>query len=328
MKPDFVVCDPETEYAVHFMEYLNRRRIPFEVQVFTSAEGLCEYGKDRHIELLLVSEKVMCEDVRALDVGQLILLSEEAGEPFGEMPSVYKYQSGAKIVREVMDCYSAEQQAGKAVPEPHLRQGQLNGVCGISDPVAQMLFTLTYGQILASEQSVLYVNLQKYVLPECLSAGEAGGDLGDLMYLYRNGQRGFAARLAGMIRRIGRLDYLPAPFSPEDLGEFSGEEWQGFLHRLNTSGGHDVVLLDLSDALRGLPGILRMCGRRTGLSGDDTFSLHRRKKLEETWQLGDDGITWLTLPDLPAFRDERWFLESLPETGLGAFIRRNMMPDR
>ena len=41
----FAICDLETEYAVNFMEYLNRRKsLPFEIQAFTSVETLTAYA--------------------------------------------------------------------------------------------------------------------------------------------------------------------------------------------------------------------------------------------------------------------------------------------
>ena len=42
----FAICDLETEYAVNFMEYLNRRKsLPFEIQAFTSVETLTAYAE-------------------------------------------------------------------------------------------------------------------------------------------------------------------------------------------------------------------------------------------------------------------------------------------
>lgn len=33
MSSVFAVCDVETDYAIRFMEFLNRRNLPFEVQM-------------------------------------------------------------------------------------------------------------------------------------------------------------------------------------------------------------------------------------------------------------------------------------------------------
>ena len=56
----FAVCDLEVDYAFNFMDYLNQKKnLPFEIQAFTTAESLIAYGKENHIELLLISDKAM-----------------------------------------------------------------------------------------------------------------------------------------------------------------------------------------------------------------------------------------------------------------------------
>ena len=72
----FAVCDLEADYARNFMDYLNRKNnIPFEIQAFTTVEGLLVYGKTAHIELLLISGKAMCKEVRDMDIGKIVILS-------------------------------------------------------------------------------------------------------------------------------------------------------------------------------------------------------------------------------------------------------------
>ena len=321
----FAVCDIETEYAIRFMEFLNRKNLPFEVQMFTSVPPLCEYAKHKHIELLLISERAMCEEVRNLRVGKMILLSEGKGEGTEELPAVYKYQSSAQVVREVLDCYSAERIAAQAVQDIRKKQGKILGVYGLTDPVRQMLFSLTLGQILAESQTVLYLNLQKHTGLMRLTGEETEMTLSDLLYFYRQKKRGMFFRLPGMIRQIGRLDYIPVPSFSEDISEMSGEEWAGFLEELGNAGGHDVLLLDLSDSLRGLPDILTLCTDLLFLSDEDAFSLERRRLLEEELGLGEEQKPqWMTPPAIGGIREGRWFLEALPESHTGEYIRRQM----
>ena len=321
----FAVCDIETEYAIRFMEFLNRRNLPFEVQMFTSVPPLCEYAKHKHIELLLISERAMCEEVRNLQVGKMILLSEgKSGGP-EDLPAVYKYQSSSQVVREVLDCYSAERIAAQASLDIRRKQGKLLGVYGLVDPVRQMLFSLTLGQILAELQSVLYLNLQKHTGLMHLTGEETEMTLSDLLYFYRQKKRGMFLRLPGMIRQIGRLDYIPVPFFSEDIGELSGEEWAGFLEELRSSGGHDVLLLDLSDGLRGLKDILALCTDLLFLSDEDAFSLERRRLFEEELEIGEERRPKrLTPPEIGGIREGRWFLEALPDSYTGEYIRRQV----
>ena len=98
------------DYALNFMDYLNQKKnIPFEIQAFTTVEKLIAYGKHTHIELLLISGRAMCREVREMDIGKVIILSEGVHPPeLDQYPSVYKYQSSSDVLREVMACYGAE----------------------------------------------------------------------------------------------------------------------------------------------------------------------------------------------------------------------------
>ena len=109
-KQIFAVCDTEAEYAKNFMEYLNRKQnLTFEVQAFTGVKSLLAFAEQNRIEILLISEAAVCREVRELDVGKLIVLTEGIKSPeLGAYAGVYKYQSSAQIVREVMACYGEE----------------------------------------------------------------------------------------------------------------------------------------------------------------------------------------------------------------------------
>ncbi|MCF0145058.1 MAG: hypothetical protein HUJ73_00580 [Eubacterium sp.] len=323
MKPVFVICDSEKEYAVRFMEYANTRKIPFEVQVFTGREGLLEYAGEHPVEILLVSQRMMCEEIRNLDAGKLIILSEQYETVSGDISSVYKYQSGAQVIREILDIYSAEQEGLGTGKEPQMREGEFCGVYGLTDPLRQMLFSLTYGQILAEHQPVLYINLQKYSGLQELTGDVYDGDMGDLLYLFRTGRAGFSCRIPGLLRRIGQMDYLPAPYSPEDIGELTGSEWKAFFHQLNRACTHETILLDLGPAVRGTAEIMRFCGKRILLCSEDAFSFQRCRKLEEEWQAGQESVCRLTPPDAIPVQEGKWFLETLPSTEFGSFIRSN-----
>ena len=92
------------------MDYLNQKKnLPFEIQAFTTAESLIAYGKENHIELLLISDKAMRKEVRDLGIGKIIILSEGVHPPeLDQYSSVYKYQSSSDVIREVMACYGEE----------------------------------------------------------------------------------------------------------------------------------------------------------------------------------------------------------------------------
>lgn len=327
MSSVFAVCDIETDYAVRMMEYLNRRNLPYdwEIRFFTNTEALCAFGRKKKIELLLISERAMCDEVHRLKAGKTILLSENRDTVPEGMPSVYKYQSSAQVVREVLDCYSAQQAAENPSHGMRKRRCRLTGVFGLFDPVRQMLFTLTLGQILAESERILYVHLLKHAGLMCLTGEEAERTLSELLYFYRQGKQGLFRRLPGMVRQIGKLDYIPAPFFSEDLGEMSSEEWTRFLQDLAEGGGYDRVILDLGNGVRGLTEVLKTCDDVFLLSGEDAFSTERRRLLEEELGPGlKDMCRWLCPPEIGGIRQGRWFPESLPASRLGEYIRKHV----
>ena len=321
MYPVFAICDLETDYAIRFMEYLNLRKLPFEVRMFTSLEPLLELGRKTKIALLLISERAMCEAVQALDIGKVILLSETKAVAEDGFPSVYKYQAASGIIREVLDCYSAEEAATGRSPALACI-GKRVGFYGLTDPRLQMLTALTYGQILAERRSVLYLNLHKHSGLDMLLDESPQGDLSDLLYLFRTGQSGFSYRLSGLMHKIGEMDYIPVPFCSEDIGELAGEEWLAFFARIQTTCDREVLLLDLGEAVRGLPGILSQCKSRILLTGGDPFSERQRQALEREWDMEAlAGTHWVSPPQLNDLRQGRWFLESLPSSALGKWLR-------
>ena len=136
----FAVCDLEVDYALNFMDYMNRKKnIPFEIQAFTSVENLIAYGKHTHIELLLISGRAMCREVRDLDIGKIIILSEGVHPPeLDQYPSVYKYQSSSDVLREVMACYGAEK---KTVADQIAVLKKTTEIIGIFSPLGRCLKT-------------------------------------------------------------------------------------------------------------------------------------------------------------------------------------------
>ena len=104
-----VLFDPETEYAVRFMEYISRKgSIPLEIHVFTDFDRVKAYVMGGRAEILLVSERVMSDEISGWPVERIIILSEKAvREPGERYPHIYKYQSSNDVVREVMACYGS-----------------------------------------------------------------------------------------------------------------------------------------------------------------------------------------------------------------------------
>lgn len=230
----FAVCDLEVDYALNFMDYMNRKKnIPFEIQAFTSVENLIAYGKQTHIELLLISGRAMCREVRDLDIGKIIILSEGVHPPeLDQYPSVYKYQSSSDVLREVMACYGAEK---KTVADQIAVLKKTTEIIGIFSPLGRCLktsFALTLGQILAKERAVLYLNMEEYSGFEELMGKGFAHNLSDLLYYVRQDNQNLLYKMNSMIQTINNLDYVPPVQMPADIRTTAWQDWERLFQML------------------------------------------------------------------------------------------------
>lgn len=256
----FAVCDLEVSYAYNFMEYVNQKKnMPFEVQAFTSPVHLCAFARTQPIELLLISDKAMCPEIKGLPIRQIIILSEGVHDPgLDQYPSVYKYQSSASVIREVMACYGEEvsQPAEVTVLKKETR------LLAVYSPVGRCQktsFALALGQILARQKAVLYLNLEEYAGGEHYFSKEQEQNLGDLLYYSKQETGNLGLRISMMTGQIGNMDYIrPIPVV-QDLQAVTAEEWLQLFEQIVEKSIYEVLILDLGDSVNGLFSILEKC---------------------------------------------------------------------
>lgn len=257
----FAVCDLEVDYALNFMDYMNRKKnIPFEIQAFTSVENLIAYGKQTHIELLLISGRAMCREVRDLDIGKIIILSEGVHPPeLDQYPSVYKYQSSSDVLREVMACYGAEK---KTVADQIAVLKKTTEIIGIFSPLGRCLktsFALTLGQILAKERAVLYLNMEEYSGFEELMGKGFAHNLSDLLYYVRQDNQNLLYKMNSMIQTINNLDYIPPVQMPADIRTTAWQDWERLFQMLILDSSYEVIVLDIGCGIDENFQLLDMC---------------------------------------------------------------------
>lgn len=261
-KSIFAVCDLEASYTRNLADYMNERsHTPFEVQAFTNLKSLEEFVAQNHIDLLLISTNAMCDQVKQMDVDRIMILSEgEAVPRLGQEPCVYKYQPSDQLIAEVMGYYA------QTCPQPALEpmeEGKTE-IIGVYSPlgrVGKTIFALTLGAILGENRKVLYLNLEDYNGFETLLDQSYSADLSDLLYFARQKEGNLIYKLSGMIRSIGKLDYIPPAFSPCDLRDVRCEEWLSFLRQIGAWGDYEVLILDLGNQIEDVFRIMRQCGR-------------------------------------------------------------------
>ena len=324
----FAVCDLEVDYALNFMDYLNQKKnIPFEIQVFTAVENLIAYGKKTRIELLLISGRAMCREVRELDIGKIIILSEGVHSPeLDTYPSVYKYQSSSEVIREVMECYGAEK---KTVPEQYTVLKKTTEMLGVFSPLGRCLktsFALTLGQILAKERAVLYLNLEEYSGFEELMGRGFAHNLSDLLYYVRQDNQNLIHKMNSMVQSINNLDYVPPVQTPADIRSAAWKDWERLLQMISTESSYEVIVLDIGNGIDENFQLLDLCKRIYMPVLSDAVSMCKIAQFENLVRIWDfPQILEKTVRISPPFHmvssPSPAYIEQLMWSELGDYVR-------
>lgn len=267
------ICDVEKAYAYRLMDFLNKKEgNPFIVQAFTTIEALVSYGVEHPIEILLISEGTMNDAVKLMNFHHIIVLSgtREKVECLCEK-AIYKYQSSAMILEEVMGFYQeiSTQKEAYQIINQDIR------IIGVYSPIRRILktsFALTLGQLLARESRVLYINLEDYSGFRELMNRQYRTDLADLLFYISQENKGINSLLESSVETLEGLDYIPPVASPLDLQCVTTEDWVSFLNEISHSKKYDVIILDIGESLNALPRFLSCCERIYTPYGIDVIS--------------------------------------------------------
>ena len=331
----FAVCDLEVDYAINFMEYLNQKKnIPFEIQAFTTVSGLISFGRQSHIELLLISGKAMCREVRELDIGKIVILSEGVHSPeLDQYPSVYKYQSSSDVIREVMACYGAEKAAVPAV-FPVLKK--TTEILGVYSPLGRCLktsFALTLGQVLAKERAVLYLNLEEYSGFEELMGRGFSQNLGDLLYYVRQENKNLIHRMNGMVQTVNNLDYIPPVQTPWDIRGTVWADWERLLDEIVRNSSYEIVVLDIGSEVDEIFQLLNRCKRIYMPVLSDVISACKIAQFENLVRIWDytqilPRITRIRPPFHMESGSGETYVQQLVWSELGDYVREVLRKER
>lgn len=330
-KSIFAVCDLDASYACSLMDYLNgKKTTPFEVQAFTNVESLQAYAKENEIEILLISTRAMCNEIRELPVNRTIILSEgEVLQDLEEYPFVYKYQSSDQLLSEVLEYYA------EAHPQPYIlgNAARKTRIYGVYSPVGRARktsFALALGEVLAESKQVLYLNFEEFSGFEELFGVKYRADISDLIYFARQKEVGFIYKLNSVIQTFHELQYIPPALSPADIRDVSGREWIDFLQEIVAYGEYDVLILDLSEQVDEFFQILLNCDRIYMPVLEDTVSEAKLNQFDKLVHMLDmeeilEKTRKLKLPVQPLLRENGDIVQQLVWGEMGNFVRRMLM---
>lgn len=321
------IYDVDEKYAFKLMNVMNqKKKMPFKTLVFTLEKALLEYLKENALDILITSESTITEEIMKGDIENILVLREEMegfniaeGNDKDKMFSIYKYQSSENIVREVMN-YCAN---------PYMNSSTKAEIIGIYSPlnrVYKTAFSLALATAYGEKSSVLYINLEEFSGLSEILAESNKGNLSDAMYYYKISKDGFLNQLEWVVASAGRINYIPPVRCAEDVTYISTQEWIDVVTYIANFSAYDVIVLDISNAIREQWKLMQICKRVLMPVKEDYISKKKINDFESyVLSLGKetiyDNIEKITIPYDSSINFSSDFLERIEWSTLGVFAK-------
>ncbi len=274
------VCfvDANKEYMNAIERYIINNCGQINVTFISSAAKLLGVLEDRESKsyILLISENMYTEELQKYGLQKIVLLTENVIDDKGSLPTIYKYQSGEKLLAEIVSLFDDGSNKRK-----FNRMSESTKVVGIYSPIGGAGKT-TVAVILSMlaayrEKRVLYLNLEDIPSTSNYFKGTEGGDLSKMIYYLRKKRK----TVQDSILKIQQLDskhnvYFFAPAdNVDDLSSMSIDEYTLLLESICKTEQFDYVFIDFSTELSAKKkAMLNACDKvLLILSGDENCSV-------------------------------------------------------
>ena len=262
MNQILALLEEDKSYCERFLKYASSRaECPFTIYTFQSYTELQHFAHQNPIDLLLTDAHVAKQGaVQTLPVRTVVELSEEAE---GELPrlagasdgpkKIYKYQSGEKILHELISNYQLEKRAqGGIQAHGNARLYLVYSPIGRS---GKSMFAESLAHTLQKDMRVLFLSLEEVSARADVSMQEGNASLSDALYFFKQ-QRLDEARFREMISTVNGIDCILPVQSPEDMSALREDELTQFMQLLRTMVDYDAIVVDTDSMLSRVEGLL------------------------------------------------------------------------
>ncbi len=235
MEKILALYDNDQHYSERLGRFLeSRSELPFRVCRFQDPEKLRQFS-DRHGIDVLLSDEHCAREVRDFCAPREMICLRENDGTDPDDGSIYKFQSGEGILRELLKHYAA-------TPTPERRgHARLYLIFSPLGRIGKSCFALTLARLLSRECSTLYLSLEENA---AFAAGQTlrhSGTLSEALYYHKQNMLD-PARLQSLLYDAEGLSYIPPVRNPEDLSALSPGELSAFVDTLRSSAFHALVV--------------------------------------------------------------------------------------
>jgi len=193
------------------------------------------------------------------------LIADEIGiEKYRDMDTILEriYSEELETVQQMAKRSVADWEAPQApLAKPAVVAGETHQLIAVYSPVHRIgktQFAIEMGKELAKKKSVLYLNLEPYAGFGQLDEKQEE-NLANLLYYASQEYQNLGLKLSMLTGHMGKLDYIEPMEISQDLYHVKLEHWKALIERIQKECIYETIILDVSDGIDGLYGLLDYC---------------------------------------------------------------------
>lgn len=321
----FVIVDDEKRYTQLLYEFLYARfPEPMQLLIFSDVNQLKKYAAYHEIEIALVAQHMYGRVIKSISINHCYILQEKG--KIKNKNNIYKYQSREAILKDILNYYGVTKQETENIEKKEMQ------IIGMYSPVGrsgQTTFALLLGKILAQKKRVLYINLEPFSgLNSYLNISNKS-NLSDLLYYLNYDEEKFVYKMANMIEYFGNVEFIPPTESFLDLHTITMEEWEKLIAIIRDKTEYEYLILDLSECISGLFGVLRMCNRVYSMVKEDIMAQNKIAQYENLLRNMEyeDLVKKEKRILIPEFKSMNVYPEELAYTQLATYVKQIVEED-
>lgn len=284
MNHNAVIFDYENRYIEKITDFLNLSdKFPFETRAFSIKEELEEYFKNNTVDIFIVDESLIAMADEFV-YKELVILSKKSTGVNNGTYYIYKYQNVENIIREIVGFLSGSENISAI-----MKRKRKMSIISMYSPVKRSMATalaLEVGREISKNRKVLYINLESYSGLEKRLGKIFNKDITDFLYYIESKNGNIGMLLSGIVEGYEGIDILPPARNQSDLIELPSEKWIFMLKKIEEDTDYDYVILDLSEAIQGIYGLLDLSDLVISCTDENRLSEYKisqyKDELEKT----------------------------------------------
>ncbi len=278
-----IICDSDKNYLKKLDGYIrDNLSISFEIYGITDTDrlsGFIEKGKNI---LLLISQSLY--ERSAINGFEHVLVLREKEKCLSEDEPTYgnqnadirytdKYQKSEKITDTILSmCLDIP---GLVVKGKDTLSEDRMKVTGFYTPVLnnnQTKEAISYAKELSKNKKTIYINTDCLCTNETIRNEAYEETLIDLMYFAECAGDKFGIYLERILKHDNEMDFIPASNSACQSRMITAKEYEKLIGMIGSTGKYENLILDISEGVRDLFGMIHLCDELYMLWDDDYFA--------------------------------------------------------